>query len=153
MSDHFSPVGKPAPPRPRRPEAFTSLTMASRPLSRMALVPSQAPRLRAPSRPQSPRPYRFLKMRSLSSSIKSLPVRSRASGNPGPNAPPFVLAALGPRFRGDERLIVYRSSARGTSSSLHHLEGGRAADRRGELPVDLRPGFHWLATGEAVQHL
>src|SRR6476659_7978883 len=69
MNDHFTPVGNPAPPRPRRPEALTSLTMTSRPLSRIALVPSQAPRLRAPSRPQSPWPYRFLKMRSLSSSI------------------------------------------------------------------------------------
>ncbi len=44
MNDHFRPVGKPAPPRPRRPDAFISLMMPSRPLSRMALVPSQAPR-------------------------------------------------------------------------------------------------------------
>ena len=47
---------KPAPPRPRRPEAFISLTIQSRPLSMIALVPSQAPRRRAPSRPQSWRP-------------------------------------------------------------------------------------------------
>src|ERR1700735_3995175 len=29
--DHLSPVGKPAPPRPRRPEAFISLMMPSAP--------------------------------------------------------------------------------------------------------------------------
>ena len=56
MNDHFSPVGKPAPPRPRRPDAFISLMIQSRPLSMIALVPSQAPRVRAPSRPQSWRP-------------------------------------------------------------------------------------------------
>ena len=48
MNDHFSPVGKPAPPRPRRPEVFTSLMIQSRPFSSIALVPSQAPRERAP---------------------------------------------------------------------------------------------------------
>ena len=41
------PVGKLAPPRPRRPEAFITLTMASRPVSMIALVPSQSPRRRA----------------------------------------------------------------------------------------------------------
>ena len=29
MKDHFMPVGKPAPPRPRRPESFTAVTIAS----------------------------------------------------------------------------------------------------------------------------
>gem|GEM_PF-4791985 len=29
MNDHFTPVGNPAPPRPRRPEAFTSSTTCS----------------------------------------------------------------------------------------------------------------------------
>src|SRR5712691_1744195 len=42
MNDHLSPVGKPAPPRPRWPEAFISLTIQSRPFSRIALVPSKA---------------------------------------------------------------------------------------------------------------
>jgi hypothetical protein len=29
MNDHFMPVGKPAPPRPRRPESLTAVTIAS----------------------------------------------------------------------------------------------------------------------------
>ena len=45
MKDHLRPVGKPAPPRPRRPEAFISLTIQSRPLSMNDLVSSQQPRL------------------------------------------------------------------------------------------------------------
>src|SRR3974390_3862287 len=97
MNDHFRPVGKPAPPRPRSPEDFTSLMMASRPVSRIPLGPSQAPRERAPFRPQSWSPYRFLKMRSLSASIErpfsdhagfglSLRLSSptRGGGTPGP---------------------------------------------------------------------
>src|SRR5439155_749374 len=43
MNDHFSPVANPAPPRPRWPDALTSLTSQSRPFSTIALVPSQAP--------------------------------------------------------------------------------------------------------------
>src|ERR1700712_916722 len=29
MNDHFIPVGKPAPPRPRRPESFTAVTTSA----------------------------------------------------------------------------------------------------------------------------
>jgi hypothetical protein len=29
MKDHFMPVGKPAPPRPRRPESLTAVMMSS----------------------------------------------------------------------------------------------------------------------------
>ena len=45
MNDHFRPVGKPAPPRPRRPESFISSMIQSRPFSSRNLVPSQAPRI------------------------------------------------------------------------------------------------------------
>src|SRR5690606_18920064 len=69
MNDHFSPVGKPAPPRPRRPEAFISLMIQSRPFSRIALVPSQWPRAIAPLSERSKWPYILVKMRSLSCSI------------------------------------------------------------------------------------
>ena len=72
MKDHFSPVGKPAPPRPRRPDAFISSTIHSRPFSSSALVLSHWPRAIAPFRPQSWRPYRLVKMRSLSSSMSSI---------------------------------------------------------------------------------
>ena len=47
MNDHLSPVGNPAPPRPRRPLAFISSMMPSLPLASSALVLSQSPRLRA----------------------------------------------------------------------------------------------------------
>src|SRR6476660_170168 len=66
MNDHFSPVGKPAPPRPRKPDDLISLMMPSWPFSISVLVLSQAPRALAPSSFQSWKPYRFLKMRSLS---------------------------------------------------------------------------------------
>ena len=56
MNDHFSPVGKPAPPRPRRPEAFISLTIQSRPLSMMPAVSSHAPRAIAPFNERSNMP-------------------------------------------------------------------------------------------------
>ena len=29
MNDHFMPVGKPAPPRPRSPDSFTTFTMSA----------------------------------------------------------------------------------------------------------------------------
>src|SRR5262245_65774756 len=66
MNDHLRPVGKPAPPRPRRPELLTSVMIQSWPFSISALVLSQAPRALAPSSLQSWKPYTFLKMRSLS---------------------------------------------------------------------------------------
>ena len=43
MNDHFSPEGKPAPPRPRRPEAFMSAMIRSGPSSTMSFVLYQSP--------------------------------------------------------------------------------------------------------------
>src|SRR5579875_1333882 len=72
MKDHFSPVEKPAPPRPRRPEFFTLVITQSRPHDRMSAVAFQAPRWRAPSRYGSWNPYRLVKMRSLSSRMPGM---------------------------------------------------------------------------------
>ena len=43
MNDHFRPLGKPAPPRPRRPEPFISEMMVSGPRSTISLVLYQSP--------------------------------------------------------------------------------------------------------------
>ena len=43
---HLMPVGKPAPPRPRRPDCTTSSTMASGPERERALQPGKPPWLR-----------------------------------------------------------------------------------------------------------
>ena len=44
MKDHLRPEGKPAPPRPRRPEALISLTIQSGPCHMSSLVMCQSPR-------------------------------------------------------------------------------------------------------------
>src|SRR3954451_16181290 len=158
MNDHFSPVGNPAPPRPRRPEAFISLMMPSRPLSKIALVPSHAPRARAPFSPQSWSPYRFLKMRSLSASM----VRSRG----------FRL--VGGRLVADRRLrragvahvlrrartlrVVVGQRRRAATAATFAVgierrigQRERTADRGGELTVDLRTGLRRASRGEFVE--
>ena len=44
MKPHFMPVGKPAPPRPRSPDALILSMIASWPMAISALVSSQSPR-------------------------------------------------------------------------------------------------------------
>ena len=47
MKDHFMPVTKPAPPRPRKPDLHSS-TIHARPFRTKSFVPSQSPRLGTP---------------------------------------------------------------------------------------------------------
>src|SRR6516165_7969759 len=91
MKDHFRPVGKPAPPRPRSPDSLICSTIHSRPLRISSLVPSQSPRRRAPSSRQSLWPYRLVKMRSLSASISFLSFKqsSAAAYGLGPTPPGY----------------------------------------------------------------
>src|SRR5687768_1018037 len=75
MNDILRPVGKPAPPRPRRPDSLTCSTIQSRPLAISSLLPSQSPRRRAAASRQSCSPNRLVKIRSLSASIGVLRLR------------------------------------------------------------------------------
>jgi hypothetical protein len=56
MKVHFSPVLKPAPPRPRRPEFLIWSQIHSGGIDIMSATPFQTPRCFDPSRPQSWRP-------------------------------------------------------------------------------------------------
>src|SRR6185437_2801243 len=142
MNDHFRPVAKPAPPRPRWPEALHSLTSPSRPLARISLVPSQAPRARAPLRRQSCCPYRFLKMRSLSASMVLLAPRIGGIGDRRFRDRGLVhvggLAGLF-RFAVGTVALAFAALARIQRRIGQRI---RPADRSGIDAVDLRPRFH-----------
>src|SRR5206468_6400568 len=51
MNDHFTPVGNPAPPRPRRPDSFTTATISAGDIPSAFWSATYPPRLRQPSRP------------------------------------------------------------------------------------------------------
>src|SRR3954449_5914979 len=126
MNDHLSPVGNPAPPRPRSPDSLISLTIQSRPLAMTSLVPSQSPRWRAPVRCQSCSPYRLVKTRSRSASIAFL------SG----------LAGLFGRF-GQRRLQWRRLRGFG--------QRRLAADRRRAAPPAQRTEWRRSAVAQGVE--
>ena len=165
MNDHFSPVGKPAPPRPRWPEAFTSLTIQSRPFSRIALVPSQAPRAaRAFEAPVVPAveigedavlvvEHRsvlglvrcrlgLVRQRFLHGGLRRdailAPSRTASSG-----AGASRLLASGETFFGATSVRLGCTSARMATLVVERGIGQRGvpADRRRELAVDLRAGL------------
>src|SRR5437868_2235472 len=54
MNDHFTPVGNPAPPRPRSPDSFTMLTMSAGAMPNARSNATYPPRLRQPSRVVAP---------------------------------------------------------------------------------------------------
>ncbi len=156
MNDHFRPVGKPAPPRPRRPDALISLMMPSRPSleDRLGVVPGAA-RTRAREAPV----VQAVEVREdavlvLQHHSRLVVLSSRTCRRPAAWAPP-PRARWQPRpaaspSRRQRRLRPARRAAVGLVERRIG-QRGRPADRRRELPVDLRARLRDTAGGELVE--
>src|ERR671936_588205 len=153
MNDHLRPVGKPAPPRPRKPDSFTSLMIHSLPFSRMRLVPFHAPRRRAFSSRQPCSPYRFLKMRSRSCSMRLGVPRGIAYRMFGRARIADVCRRAGFLCTGIGELRLFPRPSWALGIELRIGKRGRAADRGRELPLDLRPRLWLFASRKVVENI
>src|SRR5215475_5278243 len=126
MNDHLRPVGKPAPPRPRRSDFLISSMMASRPRASSPLVSSHRPRARAPSRRQSCVPKRLRKIRSWSRSMLFAALRRLVQGLRAAHR----RAALATDLRADRRALA-------TGQRIEHRLEPRRIEILEEIVVDL----------------
>src|SRR5690349_18318433 len=119
MNDHFTPVGNPAPPRPRNPESFTTFTSSA------GGVPSARSNAAYPPRARQPLSVRA----SASPKYFERTVVSRGCGLWGK---PILLVSgkkFGNAFRRDrldEVFIHHHRSRETTSAEALHLDDGES---------------------------